>query len=78
MENSKNMFLPSAIHHRLNPLELCYRIIYCTDGRWMELAKNRVHWRALVLVVFSSSALNSLLNYFLCQVFDAVSTYIPS
>jgi hypothetical protein len=25
----------------------------CEDGRWMELAQDRVQWRALVLAVFN-------------------------
>jgi hypothetical protein len=30
------------------------REIVCEDGRWMELAQDCVHWRALVLTVLES------------------------
>jgi hypothetical protein len=30
------------------------REIGCEDGRWMELAQNRVHWRASVQPEFQS------------------------
>jgi hypothetical protein len=29
-----------------------FREIGCEDGRWMELAEDRVQWRALLLAVF--------------------------
>jgi hypothetical protein len=29
----------------------------CEDGRWMELAQDRVHWRALVLAVLNLGVL---------------------
>jgi hypothetical protein len=29
------------------------REIYCEDGRWMELAQDRVQWQALVLAVLN-------------------------
>jgi hypothetical protein len=29
------------------------REIGCEDGRWMELAEDRVHWRDLVLAVLT-------------------------
>jgi hypothetical protein len=29
------------------------RELGCEDGRWMELAQDRVHWRALVLPVLN-------------------------
>jgi hypothetical protein len=32
---------------------LGFREIGCEDGRWMELAQNRVQWRALVLAVLN-------------------------
>jgi len=31
--------------------------IGCGDGRWMELAQDRVLWRALVLAVLNRSVL---------------------
>jgi hypothetical protein len=33
--------------------EMDLREMGCEDGRWMELAQDRVQWRALLLVVLN-------------------------
>jgi hypothetical protein len=35
----------------LNNINVYLRDTGCEDGRWMELAQDRVQWRALVLTV---------------------------
>ena len=35
----------------------CGMEIGCEDGRWIELAQDRVHWWALVLAVFNRCVL---------------------
>jgi hypothetical protein len=39
-----------------------FREIVCEDGRWMELAQDRVQWLALVLAVLNSRVLLSNIN----------------
>jgi uncharacterized integral membrane protein len=43
-------FLLQDIHQLIN---MDLRETGCEDGRWMELAQNRVQWRALVLAVLN-------------------------
>jgi hypothetical protein len=41
----------SAITVLVSKMDL--REIGCADGRWMELAQDRVQWRALILAVLN-------------------------
>jgi hypothetical protein len=36
------------VNYKMNPREIGYE-----DGKWMELAQNRVQWRALVLALLN-------------------------
>jgi hypothetical protein len=54
-------------------IKMDLREIGCEDGRWIELAQDRVQWRALVLAVLN---LGVLLPSYLCYRFSGTTFII--
>jgi hypothetical protein len=51
------------------------REIGCEDGRWMELAQDRVQWWALVLAVLNLRVLPLAGSYVFKRKFDLLKIY---